>query len=106
MNDDVIFSVSSVLGGTVTLTGATWDDICRRKHRDMSGRLAEVQMTVERPDEIRRSRSNQLVYLYYRVEAARRFVCVVTRSSGSGHSTIATAYTTTRVKPGDLVWPT
>jgi hypothetical protein len=106
VEDDVVFEVQTVVGVTVTLTRATWDDICQRKHREMSGRLAEVQMTVTNPEEIRRSTSNQLVHLFYRVQGSKRFICVVARSSGPNRAAVATAYLSTRVKPGEQVWPT
>ena len=106
MDEDVIFRVESVLGVKVTLTKATWDDICHRKHRNMGGRLAEVQMAVSNPDEIRRSKSNDLACLYYRVQGSDRFIWVVTHATRPHGATVATAYTSTRVKPGELVWPT
>ena len=104
MDEEIVFEVETVLGVTVVLDAGTWAWISQRKHKDVSGMLAEVQLAVSNPDEIRRSRSNDIAYLYYRVQGARSFICVVTHATNDRQARVTTAYSSTRVKPGELVW--
>lgn len=99
-----LLEIATPLGFIVSLSHEHWAVIQRFKHRDMSGRLAEVQLALAEPDEVRLSRRDPNTYLFYRVVGTRRFICAVTRvASGSG--TLATVYETARVKQGVLVWP-
>ena len=75
----------------------------RFKHPEMSGRLAEVQLALAQPDEVRISRRDVNAYLFYRVIGTRRFICAVTQVGG-GSGTLVTAYETARVKQGVVVW--
>ncbi len=100
--EDPVFEVESVLGGTIVLQSFVWDDV--RKHPKLNGRLAEVQLTASDPDEVRRSKSRRNVFLFYRVEGVRKFVCVVVRSESSDRALVTTAYDADRVKEGELLW--
>lgn len=63
MDEDVVFEVESVLGGTIVMRDVVWEDVRLRKHRDLNGRLADVQITVSDPDEVRRSTKRPNVFL-------------------------------------------
>jgi hypothetical protein len=70
----------------------------------MAGRVLDVRDALERPDEVRQSRIDSSVFLFYKSEPARRWVCAVTkRTENDGF--LVTAYPTDAIKEGVKVWP-
>lgn len=68
----------------------------------MKGREKEVQEALIYPIEIRKSKVDQDVYMYYK-NVKDHFLCVVVRHlNGDGY--IITAYITDKIKEGELVW--
>ncbi len=55
------------------------------------------------PMEIRKSSSHSLAHLYYVLKTEERFFCVVLKCC-SGGNFISTAYTTTRMKIGEIIY--
>jgi hypothetical protein len=103
--DEVLFEVETPLGFAVRVTKAAWTLITTVKHPVMAGREDSVRKTLESPDEIRASRLDTSVYLFYRSERKKRWMCAVTkRLDGDGF--LITAYPTDAIKVGDRVWPT
>ena len=74
------------------------------KHPVMSGRETIVRQALESPDEIRQSRSDAAVLLFYKAEGSRRWVCAVARQAHD-HAFLVTAYPTDAIKEGVRVWP-
>ena len=70
----------------------------------MIGREEDVKETMERPEEIRLSRSDQHVYLFYRTERVGRWVCAVSKKLEEDGFLI-TAYPTDAIKEGVRIWP-
>jgi hypothetical protein len=70
----------------------------------MSGKELNVRTALESPDEIRQSRSDPRVFLFYKAEQSRRWACAVAREE-SGHGFLITAYPTDKIKEGVKVWP-
>ena len=102
-NPDFIFDVMTPLGFYVHTTPAYWDVITKIKHPIMAGRLEDVKDTLENPDEIRQSKKDADVYLFYKSQKEQRWICVVARdASGSGF--VITAYPTSAIKEGELIW--
>ena len=100
----VIFEVETPLGFRVRLTRSRWELISGVKHPSMLGKEESVKDALQNPDEIRQSRSDLRVYLFYKAERVKRWVCAVARDqSGSGF--LITAYPTDAVKEGVKVWP-
>ena len=64
----------------------------------------DVQKTLLEPDEVRRSRSDRNVYLFYKREKAKRWVCAVVKKHINDKGYLITAYPTDKIKEGDLVW--
>ena len=77
--DEILFAVTTPLGFTVRVTHRYWRLITTVKHPIMAGHEADVQATLSHPEEIRRSRSDENVLLFYRTQRAGRWVCAVTR---------------------------
>jgi hypothetical protein len=106
MGDDaeLLFEVRTPLGFSVRVSRTRWELIVDMKHPVMGGREAVVRLTLESPDEIRRSRSDADVLLFYKAEGARRWVCAVARRARD-HAFLVTAYPTDAIKEGVRVWP-
>ena len=68
------------------------------------GREADVQEALRNPDEIRLSRSDPKIYLFYGPKRGGRWACAVAkRLDGDGF--LITAYPTDTIKEGERIWP-
>ena len=103
MTDDSLFKVSTPLGFSVRTTSDYWDLIVTIKHPVMDGRVEEVQDTLRIPDEIRQSRSDPAVYLFYRVEHPGRWICAVVKQIND-EGFLITTYPTDAIKEGRRIW--
>lgn len=65
-SDDVVFGVETPLGFKVRSTSSYWTTIVRMKHPIMRGRVDEVISALNKPDQVRVSRSDPAVFLFYR----------------------------------------
>jgi hypothetical protein len=74
------------------------------KHPAMAGEEDAVRAALEAPDEVRQSRADPTVYLFYSVQQAKRWVCAVAKRKG-GDGFLITAYPTDAIKEGKRVWP-
>ncbi|MGK7881461.1 MAG: DUF4258 domain-containing protein [Crocosphaera sp.] len=92
------------LGIQVRTTLSYWTKIITIKHPIMTGQEDIVKQTLQFPTEIRRSKSDLDVYLYYKYQPPY-FVCVVAKHL-NGDGFIITAYRTNKIKRGDLIWTT
>jgi hypothetical protein len=100
---EFLFEVMTPLGFSVHTTSAYWEMITKIKHPVMAGHLDDVKETLEKPDEIRVSKRDPNVYLFYRAIESRRWICVVAKDeSGSGF--VITTYPTDAIKEGELIW--
>jgi hypothetical protein len=98
------FEVETPLGFRVRTTESYWALITTVKHPMMRGREEEVKAALTRPDEVRLSRGDETVYLFYRSDGRRRWVCAVTkRLDDAGF--LVTAYRTSGIKEGTQIWP-
>jgi hypothetical protein len=99
----MLFDVLTPLGFYVHTTRLYWELIVRVKHPVMYGRERDVEQVLRFPEEIRRSRSDPDVYLFYRLERPSRWTCVVVkRLDGDGF--VITTYPTEGIKEGERVW--
>ena len=101
---DVLFEVRTPLEFSVRVTRARWELIATTTHPVMAGRESSVRLALESPDEIRQSRSDPDVLLFYKAEEARRWVCAVTKHARE-EALLVTAYPTDAIKEGVRVWP-
>jgi len=101
---ELLFEVLTPLGFRVRVTRAYWELIVTIKHPVMAGRESDVKETLARPEEIRLSRSDPNVYLFYRTERIRRWVCAVSKRLEE-EGFLVTAYPTDAVKEGVRIWP-
>ena len=101
---DVLFEVGTPLGFLVRVTRARWELITTIKHPVMAGRESSVRLALENPDEVRQSRTDPEVLLFYKAEEARRWVCAVAKQARN-QAFLVTAYPTDAIKEGVRVWP-
>jgi hypothetical protein len=102
--DELLFEAMTPLGFWVRVSRAYWEIIVTIKHPAMAGREQEVKETLQNPSEIRLSRSDSAVHLFYRSERSGRWVCAVARRL-DGEGFLITAYPTDAVKEGKRIWP-
>ncbi len=86
------------------MTRSYWELIITVKHPVMAGRENDVKDALQNPSEIRQSKGDAAVYLFYKPERVGRWVCAVARQL-NGDGFLITAYPTDAVKEGQLVWP-
>lgn len=104
VDTDVLFEVRTPLGFWVRVTKVRWELIATVKHPVMAGREPSVRLALENPDEVRQSRVDPEVLLFYKAEAAKRWVCAVAKQA-DGQAFLVTAYPTDAIKEGIRIWP-
>jgi len=102
--NETFFEVETPLGFRVRVTAEYWNVIVTIKHPVMLGREADVQEVLRNPDEIRLSKKDASVYLFYKPERIGSWVCAVTKHL-DGEGFLITAYPTDAVKEGERIWP-
>jgi hypothetical protein len=98
----LIFEVPTPLGFTVRCTHGYWQFIVAEKHPVLRGREKEVEQVLADPDEVRCSRKDSAVLLFYRGASPRWLCAVARRDDGLGF--LITAYPTDMIKAGDTIW--
>jgi hypothetical protein len=102
--DDLLRDALTPLGFRVRVTRQRWELITTAKHPVMAGREGLVRTALEAPDEVRQSRIDPQVPLFYKAEATKRWTCAVAkRLADSGF--LITVYPTDAIKEGVRVWP-
>jgi ABC-type ATPase with predicted acetyltransferase domain len=104
MSEDLLFQVLTPLNFYVRVTRSYWEYIVTVKHPAMAGREKDVQTVLQTPDEIRVSRNDPNVYLFYKSERVKRWVCAVTKRLDE-EGFLITTYPTDAVKEGTKIWP-
>lgn len=103
MTSELEFEVWTPIGFSVRVTRRYWDVIANIKHPVMCGRQAEVRQALFEPDEVRQSRRDPDVYLFYRKRSVGRWTCAVAKRLGSDGFLI-TAFPTSAIKEGQRIW--
>ena len=102
--DEVIISAKTPLGFVVTVDARRWGLIVSVKHPVMVGKEHEIDAVLRDPDEIRRSRSDPNVLLFYKRVREKRWCCAVVKRNGV-EAFLITAYPTDAIKEGLRTWP-
>lgn len=100
---DILFEVMTPLEFRVRVTRGYWELIIGVKHPVMAGREDDVKNALENPDEIRQSKSDENVYLFYKAEREKRWICAVSRQTGK-EGFLITTYPTDAIKEGVQIW--
>jgi len=104
MAERVFGPFQTPLGFVVSFTESRWLLISETKHSALKGLLAEVSVTLERPEQVRKSRRSDGTLLFYRLQRPKRWLCAVVKLESS-EGVLITAYPTDAVKIGDIAWP-
>ncbi len=98
----LLFEVISKLGKRIRISRAYWDVISTKKHPSVRNMENEVKLALTEPFEVRRSRQDAAVFLYYR-KLNDKFICVVAKHLNE-EGFIITVYLTERIKRGEIIW--
>jgi len=98
----VLFEVKSKLGKTIRVTKSYWEIISEKKHPSVAGKVKEAKLTLATPDEVRRSRYDNSIYLYYK-SLDDTLICVVAKHLNE-EGFVVTVYLTDKIKRGESVW--
>ena len=97
-----LFQVETPLGLTVRCTSDYWSFIVSEKHPVLKGKDQDAQDVLEKPSEVRQSKKDPNVLLFYGSSGSRWLCVVVRKENGTGF--VITAYPTDTIKSGDSVW--
>ncbi len=97
-----LLEVATPLGFTVRCTRQYWNFIVSEKHPALTGQEEAVAQVLRDPDEVRRSRKDRAVLLFYRGKHPRWLCAVTRREDGTGF--LITAYPTDAIKAGETLW--
>jgi len=99
--------IRDCFGRSVRLTDERMAHILQ--HPEMAGMEAAIAQALQSPLEIRISRSDKTVQLFYEYHARTRvggeWLCIVVKYP-SADGFVVTAYLTDRLKEGETIWPT
>lgn len=96
------FQVKTPLGFIVRTTSSYWNVITSIKHPSIAKKKHEVKKCLDKPDEVRVSRRDRNVYLFYK-KLQSKYICVVVKYN-QDQSFIVTAYLTDKIKEGEVQW--
>lgn len=102
MSSDRVFEVTSKLGRKIRMSKAHWEYIVGIKHPSMRGMHEFVKRALTEPIEIRRSKRDPTVHLFYGRSGGRLLCCTVAKFL-NGEGFVITAYLTGRMV-GDSIW--
>ncbi|MBW2000866.1 MAG: hypothetical protein JRJ29_23260 [Deltaproteobacteria bacterium] len=71
----------------------------------MAGFEGNVKEVLENPEQIRVSRSDPKVFLFYKMQGSGHWICAVAKRL-DGEGFLITAYPTDAIKEGEHIWPT
>lgn len=98
---NLLFEVNTPFGVKVRTTDTYWNYLIEIKHPVMRGKEEVVKEILSNPDEVRRSKVEEDVYLYYK--EIGRLYCVVAKHLNT-EGFLITAYPVDKVKEGEVVW--
>jgi len=102
-HQSILFDVPTPLGFSVRCTKRYWQFISTEKHPSLKGKEKDIITLLKAPEEVRKSRSDPNVFLFYGSMGKKRWLCAVTKKEND-IGFIVTAYPTDSIKIGEQVW--
>ena len=99
--NNYLFEVTTPLEFIIHTTYDYWEKLIF-KHPELEEKLDAVKNTLRDPREIRKSKKDELIFLFYS-ESAKYWLCVVVKKTGL-EGFLVTAYITDRIKEGEIIW--
>ncbi len=96
------FEILTPLGFSVRTSQEYWQRLIA-KHPDIEELEELVQLALAAPDEVRRSRRDAGILLFYWLRREERWVVAVARRL-NGDGFLITAYQTDSLKEGETIW--
>lgn len=100
--EELYFEVESILHKKIKTTRSYWNLIIEYKHPIMKKYEKEVKDTLKNADEVRKSKIDPRVYLYYK-KYNIHYVCVLVKHTNDD-GFIITTYLADKVKKGNIAW--
>ena len=100
-DEEAFVLAKTPLNVEVRTTTGYWEYLITMKHPVMKGKEDMVKAALQFPDEIRQSKTDKDVFLYYK--QFDKLYCVVVKHIGM-EGFLITAYPTDKVKEGDSIW--
>jgi len=100
-DEEEFFLAKTPLNVEVKTTIGYWEYLITMKHPVMKGKDDLVKAALQFPDEIRQSKTDKDVFLYYK--QFDRLYCVVVKHIGM-EGFLITAYPTDKVQEGGSIW--
>lgn len=101
--EKVVFAVETPLNVKIRTTKTYWRIITTIKHPSIAKYTKEEKEALSNPDQIRRSKQDIRVHLYYK-NIGNIYVCVVADHVNKNEGYIITAYLTDRIKEGEKIY--
>lgn len=99
----VHFQARTPLGVVIRTTKNYWERIITIKHPSVKQFENEIKKTLENPDQIRKSKQDPKVHLYYKA-MGKLYLCIVADHISLKEGYIITAYLTDRIKEGERIY--
>jgi hypothetical protein len=100
-DEETFYLAKTPLNVEVRTTNGYWEYLITMKHPVMKGKEDIVKAVLQSPDEIRQSKTDKDVFLYYK--QFNKLYCVVVKHIGMV-GFLVTTYPTDKVKEGDSTW--
>jgi len=97
----MLWKIATPLNIKIRTTKQYWDYLINVKHRVMKGKEKIIKEVLYNPDEIRKSKIDKDVFLYYK--KIDKLYCVVVKHEGK-EGFLITAYPADKVKEGERIW--
>ena len=100
----LLFEVKDALGRKIRTTKDYWQKIKTLKHRELKYGIKEVKKTLIKPDEVRRSLADAIIFLYAQTQEKYDILIVAVKVL-NGDGFLVTVYQTKEFKKkGELLW--
>lgn len=99
---DIYFEVKTPLGVKIRATRDYWKKIVTIKHPIIAKYEDKVKESLKKPTEIRKSKQDARVYLYYK-DIGNIYVCTVCDHIDSKSGYVITAYLTKKIMEGEKI---
>ena len=103
MSKQILFEIATPIDLVVEVSRQRWEAIISIKHPAMLGAEKLLCEVLSNPDQIRRSRRDSNVLLFYKARLPKRWICAVVKRLDD-RATLITAYPTNAIKVGDVIW--
>lgn len=98
---NTLFEIETQIG-KIRTTKSYWE-IITHKHPEVRNLLDTIKKVLEHPDQIRKSKVDKHVYLFYKKLEKYSLAIVTKKINNEGF--VITSYLTGKIKEGERIWP-